>query len=355
MNAQNTAAIELHDVEVRYGTHVAATDIDLKVAAGELHVLLGKSGSGKTTLLRALAGFETVARGQISLFGTLVDQNPGSTWVPPERRGIGLVFQDYALFPHLTVGGNVAFGMQKQDARKIDQWLDRVGLGGYATRPTSALSGGEQQRVALARALAVEPRLMLFDEPFSNLDRHLRHQLRQSTAEILRQEGVAAVFVTHDAAEAFALGDRLSVMHQSLLLQSGSPRALYHEPQTREVARALGEARFLLGTPSDDLQAMKSALGTLPLRRPAQTTDTHFLLRPEQLCALAKGTKPPSDGLPWIHVGPGKVTRRTFQGPTVLLDIAVGDTEVCAQQAVSFEPAKQDVEVYLQGPVVALS
>ncbi|PHV11037.1 ABC transporter ATP-binding protein [Chitinimonas sp. BJB300] len=233
-----------------YGQKVVLRHLSFTLAAGEIGCLLGPSGCGKTTALRAIAGFESIQAGCIRLnddeIASLQQQ-----W-PAQLRGIGMVFQDYALFPHLTVAGNVGFGLQGLDRRnhraKVMELLEVVGLAGHADDYTHVLSGGQQQRVALARALAPSPRLLLLDEPFSNLDVELRERLSQEVRDILKARGMTALLVTHDQHEAFALADRIGVMEGGQLRQWDSAYALYHEPADRFVADFVGEGAFLPAT-----------------------------------------------------------------------------------------------------------
>ncbi len=215
--------------------------------AGRIFALLGPSGCGKTTTLRLIAGFETPDRGSIEIRGQPMSA-PGRA-VPPEARGVGMVFQDYALFPHLGVGDNVAFGLGRLDrparARRVAEVLELVGLGGLAERYPHELSGGQQQRVALARALAPAPALICLDEPFSNLDADLRAVMREEIGKILRLTGTTAVFVTHDQQEAFTLADAVGVLNAGHLEQVDVPYEVYHHPATRFVAEFVGEADFL--------------------------------------------------------------------------------------------------------------
>jgi iron(III) transport system ATP-binding protein len=239
--------LQVSQLQVRYaGQAVAAVqDVSLGLAAGQIGVLIGPSGCGKTTLLRSVAGLESVAAGAIRL-GSQVVGCPGHN-MPPEQRRIGMVFQDYALFPHLTVGSNVAFGIEHLPAAerslRVAEVLQLVGLEGSAQRYPHELSGGQQQRVALARALAPRPQLMLLDEPFSNLDVDLRERLAHEVRNILKQAGATALFVTHDQLEAFAIGDMIGVMHQGRLHQWDDAYTLYHRPATRFVADFIGHGR----------------------------------------------------------------------------------------------------------------
>lgn len=240
--------LNVDQLSVRYpGAAPAAVDrVSLGLRAGEIGVLIGPSGCGKTTLLRAVAGLEPVQGGRIDLGGETVSSP--SLHRPAEQRRIGMVFQDYALFPHLDVKRNVAFGLQRLGAaerqQRVSEALERVGLAGLQDRYPHELSGGQQQRVALARALAPQPRLLLLDEPFSNLDVDLRERLAHEVRGILKAAGATALFVTHDQLEAFAIGDRIGVMHQGHLHQWDDAYALYHRPATRFVAEFIGHGVF---------------------------------------------------------------------------------------------------------------
>ncbi|WP_428261105.1 ABC transporter ATP-binding protein [Haliangium sp.] len=281
MNENASApALALRGASISYGGPDVVRAVDLTVAQGEIHVLLGESGSGKTTLLRAVAGFEALSAGSLEIFGAVVD-GPSQPTVPPEKRQVGVVFQDYALFPHLDVGQNLAFGMRARDDIRVDELLTAVGLEGYQRRPVSALSGGEQQRVALARALAHAPRVILFDEPFSNLNRSLRRSLRWQTAELLRRREISAMFITHDREEAFALATTLSVMDDGKILQSGPPRALYERPRSVEVAAALGDFSGLAATVTGG--RAHTALGEVEIDLGAGDTPDTVIVRPEQV------------------------------------------------------------------------
>ena len=224
----------------------AVDGVSFGLRAGEIGVLIGPSGCGKTTLLRAVAGLERAQAGTIGLAQQIVSSP--DTHVPAESRRIGMVFQDYALFPHLNAAHNVAFGLTHLPAAARDQRvnavLDLVGLGNVHKRFPHELSGGQQQRVALARALAPEPRLLLLDEPFSNLDVDLRERLAHEVRGILKAAGATALFVTHDQLEAFAIGDRIGVMHEGHLHQLEDAYALYHRPATRFVADFIGHGVF---------------------------------------------------------------------------------------------------------------
>jgi iron(III) transport system ATP-binding protein len=240
--------LEVSQLQVRYaGAASAAVDgVSLGLRAGEIGVLIGPSGCGKTTLLRAVAGLERASGGRIALGGETVSE--AGRHVPAEQRRIGMVFQDYALFPHLDVARNVAFGIDRLPRRereaRVQEVLRLVGLDGLHARYPHELSGGQQQRVALARALAPNPRLLLLDEPFSNLDVDLRERLAHEVRGILKAANATALFVTHDQLEAFAIGDRIGVMHDGHLHQWDDAYALYHRPATRFVAEFIGHGVF---------------------------------------------------------------------------------------------------------------
>ena len=229
----------------------AVDDLSLAVERGRILALLGPSGCGKTTTLRLIAGFETPDAGRITIAGRIVADARDGAHVEPEARGVGIVFQDYALFPHLTVGENVAFGLPRaaREARqeRVGQILDLVGLAELTDRYPHELSGGQQQRVAVARALAPAPAVILLDEPFSNLDADLRSQMRDEVEKILRSTGTTAVFVTHDQEEAFTIADQVGVLDRGRLEQLGPPETIYHHPATPFVAEFVGAADFLPG------------------------------------------------------------------------------------------------------------
>jgi thiamine transport system ATP-binding protein len=232
--------LRIEGVTVRFDEKLALDGVDLEVARGEVLTILGPSGCGKTTLLRVIAGLQAAASGLVLVDGTDV------TEVPPYRRGVGLVFQDHALFHHRDVFGNVAFGLRMRGDpgatidRRVAELLHLVGLAGFERRSIATLSGGEQQRVALARALAPEPRILLLDEPLGSLDRRLRDSLLEDLGHLFDELRVTAVYVTHDQAEAFALGDRVAVMRAGQVAQTGSPDELWSHPADEDIARFLG-------------------------------------------------------------------------------------------------------------------
>ncbi len=277
------SAIRLDKVSVCYGDDTIVHDVDLNIAQGELHVLLGESGSGKTTLLRAIAGFEPILTGSITVADVIV---AGPNWVPPEHRNVGVVFQDYALFSHLDVAGNVGFA-NRSTAATVAKHLSQVNLGGYENRSVATLSGGEQQRIALARALAQDPQVILLDEPFSNLNPSLRGKLRLATINTLRSAGITGVFVTHDRQEAFEIADRISAIRDGRLLQTGKPQTLYDTPNCLSVARSLGETIEL--PCRSDGEVAECILGKIAIRNTHNSAST-LMIRPEQILLEPTGS-----------------------------------------------------------------
>jgi iron(III) transport system ATP-binding protein len=295
--------LAISGVSKAFGTTPVLRGVDLEVGPGTLTAILGTSGVGKTTLLRLIAGFEFADRGSIAIDGTVVDD--GRRRIPPQRRRIGYVPQDGALFPHLTVRGNVAFGLPRRERRgpAAREVLELVGLTELQGRYPHQLSGGQQQRVALGRALASRPRLVLLDEPFSSLDATLRASVRAEVLSVLRATGTTTVLVTHDQDEALSSADRVAIMRDGLITQEGSPRTIYTQPADPETAAFIGTANLLEGT--WDGGAVITALGRHALNPvqpvPAKGQVT-VLIRPEQL-QLA----PAKPGAP---VKPGTITAR---------------------------------------------
>ena len=241
--------LKVENISAGYGRETVVEGLSFQINRGEIVSLLGPSGCGKTTALRAIAGFEPISDGRILIRGSLAS-GPGLT-VPPEQRSIGMVIQDYALFPHLTINENIAFGLKKMPAvdRKVqvEHLLDATGLSQMAARYPHELSGGQQQRVALARALAPRPTLLLMDEPFSNLDIELLERLSTEVRDLLKSEGISGILVTNDQHEAFAVSDKVGVMREGHILQWDTPYDLYHEPNHRFVADFIGQGRVITG------------------------------------------------------------------------------------------------------------
>jgi iron(III) transport system ATP-binding protein len=292
----------------RFGAVTAVDDLDLDVVPGELLALLGPSGCGKTTALRLVAGFEHPDAGHIFLSGDEV-AGPGR-FVPPERRRVGVVFQDFALFPHLTVAANIGYGITRDRTRRrarVADMLDLIGLTETASRYPHELSGGQQQRVALARALAPEPALVLLDEPFSNLDAALRVRMRADVRSILTTAGATAVFVTHDQEEALSLAERIAVMRAGRLIQVDAPADLYARPVDPFVATFVGDADSLPGT--SDGSTAETPLGPLGLLEATAPGPVEVVLRPEQVRVWLDGS------------GRGAVARIEYFGHDQLVEV----------------------------------
>jgi iron(III) transport system ATP-binding protein len=283
----NPAHLQITDLQHRYGEQIIVDNLSLQLAEGEIGCLLGSSGCGKTTVLRCIAGFEHARSGRIEVAGEALSA-PG-LYVPPEQRRIGMVFQDYALFPHLDIATNIAFGLRgfsaEQSTARVDELLELIGLIGRGNRYPHEISGGQQQRVALARALAPRPRLLLLDEPFSNLDVELRERLSQEVRDILKLSGTTAILVTHDQHEAFAIADKVGVMRAGRIEQWDTPYRLYHQPGTRYVADFIGQGAFLPGQAVDAF-TVQIELGALQSRSSINFQDTaplQVLLRPDDV------------------------------------------------------------------------
>ena len=291
------ASVDVNSLSVAYkGSPDVVHDVTLSISPGSIVALLGPSGCGKTSLLRAIAGLERPRCGTITVGGAVVSS--ASTWVKPEHRQIGMVFQDGALFPHLTVAQNINFGLRSLStgvsrsghAHRVDELLQLVDLCDVADRLPDTLSGGQAQRVALARSLAPNPSVLLLDEPFSALDAGLRTHVRAEVSRILRDIGVTSVFVTHDQDEAFVLGDRVAVMCEGQVEQVGTPDELYRTPATRWVAGFVGEANFISGSRTSNADKIHTALGPIAVETPSAEPGDNIavLVRPEQI-ALSPG------------------------------------------------------------------
>lgn len=279
--------VSITQVRAKHGRSPVLTGLDLVVGDGTLTCVLGPSGCGKSTLLRVVAGFHRPTDGQVVVGGRVLDDT--GTHVPAERRRIGFVPQEGALFPHLTVAGNIGFGLPRAQRRtRVAEMLDVVGLPGLADRHPHQLSGGQQQRVALARALAPRPDVLLLDEPFSALDAALRAQVRAEVAATVRQAGATAILVTHDVDEALAVADVIAVLRDGHIIQADTPQRLYHRPADAGIARALGEANLLSAEVVDGHAV--TALGIVPLTsRSSGTCSNLVLLRPDQLRLTTAG------------------------------------------------------------------
>jgi len=325
--APGTEILRLDGVGKSYGNERALESLSLSVREGDILALLGPSGCGKTTLLRTLAGLCEPDAGQLSLRGEVIASGESADAVPPEERDVGLVFQDFALFPHLTVAENVAFGIADRDSEqrkaRVAELLDLVDLADRGTQYPDELSGGQKQRVALARSLAPEPDVLLLDEPLSNLDVRLRVAMREEVHEILSEAGVTAIWVTHDQEEALSVADRVGVMSEGRLHQIGSPEAVFERPATRFVASFLGQAGFLSArVESEDL-----ATDIGPIDRDVVESDVpeeaafDVLVRPDDLRVT-----PASEG----HAH-GRIVRRQYRGPSFVyrVETTSGDVVHC--------------------------
>jgi iron(III) transport system ATP-binding protein len=300
--------LKLRNLACGYQDQRVVQNLDLHLNAGDIGCLLGSSGCGKTTTLRAIAGFEPVHEGEIVLADEVISR-PGFT-LAPEKRRIGMVFQDYALFPHLTVAENIAFGIRNhpRQAQVVEEMLEMVNLGALGKRHPHELSGGQQQRVALARALAPEPQLLLLDEPFSNLDGELRRRLSHEVRDILKARGTSAILVTHDQEEAFAVSDHVGVFKEGRLEQWDTPYNLYHEPATPYVASFVGQGYFIRGQLLDG-ETVQTELGLLRGNRAyagVNGTPMDVLLRPDDIVHA------PDSELK------ARVASKTFQGAATL-------------------------------------
>ncbi|MCU7862630.1 MAG: ABC transporter ATP-binding protein [Candidatus Thiodiazotropha sp. (ex Lucinoma borealis)] len=279
--------LEVKHASVKYGSQTVVDDVSFELESGAIGCLLGPSGCGKTSLLRAIAGFEPLAEGEILLHGRSVSR-PAQT-MAPEKRRVGMVFQDFALYPHLTVMGNVAFGLRgfnrKQQKQRVKELLELVGLAGLEEKYPHQLSGGQQQRVALIRAMAPRPDILLLDEPFSGLDVELREQLAREVRAILKREGVTAILVTHDQLEAFALADSIGVLGAGRLRQWDSGYTIYHQPKDRFVAEFIGQGAMIPGRVIGGGN-IDSALGIMAgnfIQQPHMGDSVELLLRPDDV------------------------------------------------------------------------
>jgi len=306
----------LSDIRHSYGDREVLAGITIEVARGEIVCLLGPSGDGKTTLLRLVAGLEHLQHGRIELDGRTL-ATPGQE-VPPEQRNVGFVFQDYALFPHLTVQENVAFGLRGMPRGdrvwRVAEALARVGLESFASAWPHQLSGGQQQRVALARALAPRPAVLLLDEAFASLDARLREQVRDDTLHVLQEAGIPALIVTHDAEEAMFMADRIALMRAGELVQLGTPEELYLNPCDPFVATFLGEVNRLPARIREG--RAESVIGCAPARDLPEGSAAEILLRPEGLRVLAEGAAGST---------PAEVEACRLLGATTLVHMAVAD------------------------------
>ena len=332
--------LRLSDIHKSFGPTHALDGASLEVGRGEIVALCGPTGCGKTTLLRVLAGFERPEAGRVEIDGQAVAG--GGAWVAPDRRRVGMVFQDYALFPHLDVAANVGFGVRRfERSGRVLELLDLVGLGDLGNRFPDELSGGQQQRVALARALAPRPAVVLLDEPWGAIDPLLRGTLRDDVVRILRETGVTALLVTHDREDAFSVADRIALMRDGRIVQAGVPEQLYFAPADRWCAEFAGAANLVHG--HRDGGRVVTPVGSFPALQSGPDADVDVLVRPELV-----GLEP--DGS-----GQAEIVERTFLGHDVLYRVRLADGTSLYSQRPSNEQvplgARVKVCVY-DGPVV---
>jgi iron(III) transport system ATP-binding protein len=346
------AELRCATVAKSYGARAVLREVDLVVPEGTLTAILGASGSGKTTLLRLIIGFIAPDRGTIAVDGSVVAA-AGGLHVAPDKRQIGYVAQEGALFPHLTVAENVAFGLprgERKNGSRTNEALDLVGLGsGYAARRPHELSGGEQRRVGLARALAPKPRVVLLDEPFSGLDANLRTETREAVTAALAAEGATAVLVTHDQAEALSMGHEVAVLRSGRLAQTATPTVLYRAPIDLDVARFVGDAVVVPGTARAGV--VECALGRLCTASVAVAGKVEVMIRPEQI-RLVRGyghSRGSDDGVPADVIG------HQYYGPDSLVQLRLRDGARMLLSARTFDVALPDagevVGVVVSGPV----
>lgn len=337
-----SAVLDIDNLDKSFDGNTVIQDFSISVYEGELLTLLGPSGCGKTTILRLIAGLERPDSGIVRLNGNNVI---GDSFVSPEDRDVGIVFQDFALFPHLTIRENIEFGLNGDSATdrsdRVDELLDLVGLTDHDEKYPDALSGGQQQRVALARSLAPEPKLLLLDEPFSNLDVDLRVEMREEVRRILKEAGVTAVSVTHDQEEAMSISDRVAVMSDGNIQQIGTPESVFQRPTSRFVAGFLGHASFVTGAVVDG--NVETGIGRVPIDRVNGLTTEYegseidLMVRPDDVQARQPDGSEPANG---------ELIHRRYLGATVLYraKLDTGDIVACMHN--------HDDEVSLDDPVV---
>jgi len=314
-------AVGIHGVTKRFGDVVAVDNIDLEIPDGEFFSLLGPSGCGKTTTLRMVAGLEFPTEGSIKIF------NEEMALRPPNKRPINTVFQSYALFPHMTISDNIAFGLQMRGVdkaeitQKVNEAIDLVRLGGMGNRRPKQLSGGQQQRVALARALVNRPKVLLLDEPLGALDLKLRQAMQLELKDIQREVGITFVYVTHDQEEALTMSDRIGIMNEGKLLQIGASEDIYENPNSRFVAGFIGETNFVAGTVAEE-GAVRLSNGVVVKARTFSTarSEVTVTLRPEKIHLHLT----PDTARPGYNTVPGTIARRIYYGESLYYEIDIG-------------------------------
>ena len=325
MNETINVALNVDEISIQYDTKKVLDKLSLQVSDNEIMCLLGQSGSGKTTVLKAIAGILPLEHGSISLDEQLISST--EALVSPDKRGMGIIFQDYALFPHLSVLDNICFGIKgdkKQAQNTAETLLKLVKMQGYGIAYPHELSGGQQQRVAIARALAIQPKLLLLDEPFSNVDYHLRQQLMADIRHILKQRNVSAIFVTHSKEEAFAFADKLAFMEEGKIVQTGSAESLYYQPQTTALAESMGKGNWLDVEVVDQHCTRSVDLGEI-ISTQAHDFETgqkvKQFIRPNQISLEADGA------------GLGTITDQIFTGDTRLHKVEIGESILMVNQS----------------------
>jgi len=330
MSRASGVSVVLENVSLAFGRQAVLKDVSLSIEPGEFFAFLGPSGSGKSTLLRVIAGFGPRPGGRVLIDGEDVAA------LPPWKRNLGMVFQNYALWPHLSVRRNVAFGLEERRVkraeirRRVDAALDLVGLLDLAERRPSQLSGGQQQRVALARTIVVEPQVLLLDEPLSNLDANLRVRMRRELRELQRRLGITTVFVTHDQEEANTVADRMAVLNDGVLQQVGAPMALYDRPVNRFVAHFLGSANLIDGEVVADGRGARFVFGgglSIPVGGEVSAGAQAAMFRPQDLDLLSASDPVPRDARIWL---PGEVSDSEFLGHLMRFTVSVGPNQVLA-------------------------
>ena len=326
--------LSLESISLRYAkSNLAVQNVSLQLSEGELGCLLGPSGCGKTSILRAITGFQPIETGEISLANQTLSSSKFS--MAPEKRNIGMVFQDHALYPHLTVEQNIAFGLQRMDrtarADRTNTLLNLVGLEPQRTQYPHELSGGQSQRVALARAIAPQPRLLLLDEPFSNLDTEMRESLGYQVRSLLKELNITSILVTHDQHDAFALGDRVAVMRAGAIEQVDTPFNLYHTPANRFVAQFIGDGVFVKGqkVASNKIVTGFGELVGEIIASPTTSVECELLLRPDDV------TLDPDAPIQ------GTITRKAFKGAQTLYTLSLE----CGESLLALAPSHDDYEI----------
>ena len=336
-NAQSaapTTLLAIRNVAKSFGNNPVLRDISLEIAEGEFLTILGESGSGKTTLLRIIAGFETATSGELWMSGQRLDHQP------PYRRRVNTVFQHYALFPHLTVEQNVAYGLrvarrpESEVTQRVAEALDKVKMSAHAKKKPSKISGGQQQRVALARALVNRPQLLLLDEPLSALDANLRRQMQVELKSLQREVGIAFVFVTHDQEEAMVMSDRIALLRSGELEQIASPREIYSRPATAYVAQFIGLTNLLIGT----IEQGTVRCGPLSWKTSLPDGPALFSLRPEHLHIGGSGA-------PGAVRVPGRILTQAFHGATELIRMECSEGLVLVARTASGGVKEQIIEL----------